>query len=75
MIVEYSDAHQALADMVAEAEGKEPGIGKHVLIEIVGAVRHLCDQYGLEYEEVVAEAAELYRHQQERDLKNLEARE
>jgi hypothetical protein len=74
MIVEYSDAHQALADMVGEAERKEPGIGKHVLIETVSAVRHLCDQYGLEYEEVLAEAAELYRRQQERDLKNLETR-
>jgi hypothetical protein len=75
MIVEYSDAHQGLVDMVGEAEAKEPGIGKYVLIEVVSAVRHLCDQYGLNYEEVIAEAAELYRHQQERDLKNLEARE
>lgn len=75
MIVEYSDAHQGLADMVGEAEAKEPGIGRHVLIEALSAVRHLCDQYGLNYEQVVAEAADLYRHQRERDLKNLEAQE
>jgi hypothetical protein len=75
MIVEYSDIHQGLADTVAEAEAKEPGISKYVLIEALSAVRHLCDQYGLNYEEVVAEAAELYRHQQERDLENLESQE
>lgn len=75
MIVKYSDAHQSLADIVAEAEAKEPGIGKHVLIEVVSAVRHLCDQYGLSYKKVVAEASELYRHQHDRDLKNLESRE
>jgi hypothetical protein len=75
MIVEYSDIHQALADMVAEAEAQEPGISKHVLIEAVSAARHLCDQYELNYEEVLAEASELYRHQQERDLKKLEAQE
>ena len=75
MIVEYSDIHRALADMVAEAEAQEPGISKHALIEAVSAVRHLSDQYGLNYEEVLTEAAELYRHQQERDLKNLESQE
>lgn len=72
MIVNYSDTHKLLADMAAEAE---PGVCKYVLIEAVSAVRHLCDQYGLNYEEVLADAGELYRHQQERDLKDLETRE
>jgi len=75
IIVEFSDAHKALADMAAEAEGQELGGSKYVLIEAVSAVRHLSDQYGLNYEEVLTEAAELYRHQQERDLKNLESQE
>jgi hypothetical protein len=75
MIVEYSDIHQVLADMVAEAEAQEPGISKQVLNEAVSAVRHLCDQYELNYEQVLAEASKLYRHQRERDLKNLESRE
>ena len=73
MIVNYSEIHGALADIVAEADAKEPGISKYALIEAVSAVRHLSDQYGLNYEEVLTEAAELYRHQQERDLKNLES--
>jgi hypothetical protein len=75
MIVDYSDVHQALADMVLEAETQEPGISKHVLIEAVSAVRHLCDQYELSYEDVLTEATELYHHQQERDLRKLEAQE
>lgn len=74
MIVSYSDTHEVLADMAAKAEGEEDGLGKCVLIEAVSAVHHLCDQYGLNYDEVLAEAAEFYRHQQERDLKNLESR-
>jgi hypothetical protein len=75
MIVNYSDTHKALADMAVEAEAKKPGASKYVLIEAVSAVRHLCDQYGLTYEELLTEATELYRHQQERDLKNLESQE
>jgi hypothetical protein len=59
--------------MAAQAEGEEAGGSKHVLIEAVSAVRHLCDQYGLNYEEVLAEAAVLYTHQQDRDLENLES--
>lgn len=75
MIVEHGDTHKVLANMAAEAETQEPGASKYILIEAVSAVRHVCDQYGLNYEEVLAEAAELYRHQQERDLKNLKSRE
>jgi hypothetical protein len=75
MIVNYSDTHKVLADIVAEAEAKEPGICRYVLTEAVSAVRHLCDQYSQNYGEVLEEAAELYRHQQERDLKDLESRE
>jgi len=75
VIVDYSDTHKALADMAAEAQAQEPGASKYVLIEAVSAVRHLCDQYGLNYEEVLTEGAELYRHQQERDLKKLESQE
>ncbi|MGI8958431.1 MAG: hypothetical protein ACR2IV_01455 [Bryobacteraceae bacterium] len=48
MIVEYSDTHEALADMATEAEAKQPGDSKYVLIEAVSAVRHLCDQIQLE---------------------------
>lgn len=75
MIVNYSDTHKALADIAAEAEAKEPGISKHVLVEAVSAVRHLCDQYELSYEDVLAEGGELYRFQQERDLKDLESKD
>jgi hypothetical protein len=75
MIVNYSDTHKLLADMTAEAEAHELGISKHVLVEAVSAVRHLCDQYGLNYEEVLSESGELYRYQQERDLKDLESRQ
>lgn len=62
MIVEFSDTHKALADMAAEAEGQEVGASRYVLIEAVSAVRHLCDQYDLNYQEVLTEAAEFYRH-------------
>ncbi len=75
MIVNYSDTHKLLADMVAEAEVREPGINRFVLIEAVSAVRHLCDQYELNFEEVLAEAGTLYQHQQARDLNDLESRE
>jgi hypothetical protein len=75
MIVEYSDTHKLLVDLTAEAEALEPGLSKHVLLEALSAVRHLCDQYGLNYEELLTEATELYRHQQERDLENLGSRE
>jgi hypothetical protein len=75
MIVNYSDTHKAIADITAAAEAKETGISKHVLVEAVSAVRHLCDQYELNYEEVLAEGGELYRYQRERDLRNLESKE
>lgn len=73
MIVSYSDVHQALADLAVDV--KEPATSKDVLVEAISAVYHLCDQYGLSYEEVLAEAAGLYHHQRERDLKNLESGE
>ena len=75
MIVNYSDTHKALADIAAEAEAEEPGISKQVLVEAVSAVRHLCDQYELSYEDVLAEGGELYFFQQERDLKDLESKD
>jgi len=75
MIVKYSDTHGMLADLLAEAETQEPGIAKHVLVEAASAVHHLCDQYGLSHEDVLAEAAEFYLYQQERDLKDLGSRE
>jgi hypothetical protein len=71
MIVEYSDTHKALVEMAAEAEAREPGTSKYVLVEALSAVRHLCDQYELSYDDVLTEAAGFYRHQQDRDLKNL----
>ena len=73
MIVNYSDTHKALADITAAAETREPGISKHVLVEAVSAVRHLCDQYDLNFEELLAEAGELYKYQQLRDLNDLES--
>jgi hypothetical protein len=75
MIVNYSETHQVLADITAEAEAKEPGISRHVLVEAVSAVRHLCDQYELSYEDVLAEGGEFYRFQRERDLKDLESKD
>ena len=73
MIVNYSDTHKALADIRAAAEASEPGISKHVLAEAVSAVHHLCDQYDLNFEELLAEAGELYQYQRLRDLKDLES--
>jgi hypothetical protein len=75
MIVNFSDTHKALADITAKAEAKEPGISKHVLVEAISAVRHLCDQYELRYEDILAEGDELYRFQRERDLKDLESKD
>ena len=54
------------------AQVKEPTTARDVLLEAVSAVRHLCDQYDYDYEELLAEAAEFYRYQQDRDLKDLE---
>lgn len=71
MIVIYSDVHQTLADFAVDV--KEPATSKDVLTEAVSAVYHLCDQYGLSYKEVLDQAASLYHHQRERDLKNLES--
>jgi len=71
----FSDAHGALVEIVAQAEARDPGTAKHVLVETVSAVHHLCDQYDLNYEGVLAEASDLHRYQQGRDLKNLESGE
>jgi hypothetical protein len=70
MIVNFSDTHAVLADMASQVQ--EPTTARHVLLEAVSAVHHLCDQYDYDYEELLAEAVEFYRIQQESDLMGLD---
>jgi len=56
-------------------EVQAPATSKDVLIEAVSAVHYLCDQYDLSYEEVLADAADLYIYQRKRDLDNLDPKE
>jgi hypothetical protein len=41
MIVNFSDTHAVLADMASQVQ--EPTTARHVLLEAVSAVHHLCD--------------------------------
>ena len=63
MTLNYSDAHKALGEMISE--GQEPEAAENILAEAVSAVHHLCDQYDLNFEVVLAEGAVVHHRQRE----------